>query len=403
MKSLVRHSVGKLLTRQLSPVYLIGAFAGAASTDISYSWRLRCSKNLKKPTENQKTNKMLTEGMLLGFGNPLLDITSAIEDNMLLEKYDLQPNAAIIAEEKHMALFEELANMENVIYSAGGACQNSMRIFQWIVGQPYCAHFFGAIGKDKFGEIIAKRAAADGVETHYQVKEESNTGTCAVVISGNNRSLVANLGAAALFTDDWLDTDENMCLLENAKFFYATGFFLAVNSESVLRVAQLSSQTNRIFVLNFSAVFVLQTHKKQLDEIIPYSDLIICNKEEALAYAAEHEWDTKNIFEVGRRLQSMPKENGRTRTVMITDATCPVLCFQENDRVLEYPVPKMDKKSVVDTNGCGDAFVGGFLSQLVQHMPLDYCIRTGIFASQRVLRIVGVQVNLLPKFNDSCI
>ncbi|EDV91191.1 adenosine kinase [Drosophila grimshawi] len=343
------------------------------------------------------------EGILIGFGNPLLDITTFVEDTVLLEKYDLEPNAAIIAEDKHLALFDELMNQENVQYSAGGACQNSMRIYQWILCKPFRAIFFGAVGRDKFGDTIGKRARSDGVETQYQVREEAPTGTCAVIISGQDRSLVANLGAAALFTEDWLDIEENACILERAKFFYATGFFMAVSSASVLRIARLSSETNRFFVLNFSAVFVLQTHKKNMDEILPYTDMIIGNKQEALAYAESHDWNTTDIFEVGRRLQSLPKANMRPRIVMITDAFCPVLCFQDNDKILEYPVPKVDQENIVDTNGCGDAFVGGFLSQIVQHMPIDYCIRTGIFASQQILRVVGVQVEQLPKFRDSCI
>ncbi|EDW59820.2 adenosine kinase [Drosophila virilis] len=360
----------------------------------------RCPRTIRRYS---KRKMELPEGILIGFGNPLLDITSIVEDTMLLEKYDLKPNAAIIAEEKHLPLFEELTNQENVHYSAGGACQNSMRVFQWIVGTPFRALFFGAVGRDKFGDTIAKRALFDGVQTHYQVKDEASTGTCAVIISGQNRSLVANLGAAALFSEDWLDIEENKCLFERAQYFYATGFIVAVNSPSVLRIAKLSSETNRCFVLNFSAVFVLQTHKQEIDAILPYTNMIIGNKQEAIAFADTHEWDTTDIFEIGRKLQSLPNENNRPRIVMITDAVCPVLCFQENDKVLEYPVPKVDKKIIVDTNGCGDAFVGGFLSQLVQHMPLDYCIRTGIFASQQVLRIVGIQIDKLPKFRESCI
>ncbi|XP_064556511.1 adenosine kinase [Drosophila montana] len=360
----------------------------------------RCPQSIKGYSKRKMD---LPEGILIGFGNPLLDITSIVEDTTLLEKYELKPNAAIIAEEKHMPLFEELTNQENVQYSAGGACQNSMRVFQWIVGKPFRALFFGAVGRDSFGDRIAKRALFDGVETHYQVKDEVSTGTCAVIISGQNRSLVASLGAAALFSEDWLDIEENQCLFERAQYFYATGFIVAVNAASVLRIAKLSSDSNRCFVLNFSAVFVLQSHKLELDHILPYTNMVIGNKQEALAYATSHDWDTTDIFEIGRKLQSLPNENNRPRIVMITDAVCPVLCFQENDKVLEYPVPKVDKKIIVDTNGCGDAFVGGFLSQLVQHMPLDYCIRTGIFASQQVLRIVGIQIDKLSKYRESCI
>ncbi|EDV41974.2 uncharacterized protein Dana_GF17233 [Drosophila ananassae] len=369
----------------------------------SLHWNLFVRTSRKRADCVETPNMELPEGIVMGFGNPLLDITYHIEDNALLEKYGLEANAAIIADEKHDALFEELMNMENVIYSAGGACQNTMRIFQWIVQTPYRAVFTGAVGKDKLGDRIAKRAKADGLCTLYQLKEELPTGSCAVLISGANRSLVANLGAASLFTDDWMEEEENVCAVERAQYFYFTGFFLAVCPSVVETVARMCSESNRLMILNFSAVFVLAMQRNALENIIQYVDIIICNKEEAIAYADAYDWKTKNIFEIGPRLQCMPKENIRPRIVLITDAVCPVLCFQENDRVLEYPVPKVVKGKVFDTNGCGDAFVGGFLAMFVQHMPLDYCIRAGIFASQQVLNIVGVQVEQLPKFSEKCI
>ncbi|XP_017145529.1 adenosine kinase [Drosophila miranda] len=401
----------QLLHRTLksAPLWRRATFISIQGFPANLTWYSRkrgCFRSaLEKRKSSSRTSKKmeLPEDILVGFGNPLLDITTVIEDNMLLEKYGLEANAAIIADEKHENLFEELDNMDNVQYSAGGACQNSLRVFQWIVGAPNRCAFFGAVGKDKFADRIVKRARADGVETHYQVKEELPTGTCAVIVSGQNRSLVANLGAAALFTEDYMDEEENCCVVDCASYFYVTGFFLAVSPDTVFRMAKLSSETNRTLILNLSAVFVLEMQKEQLDNIMPYVDIVIGNKEEILAFAETHLWNTNNIFEIGKQMQSLPKDNGRPRMVMVTDAVCPVLCFQENERILEYPVPKVDKKKVVDTNGCGDAFVGGFLSQLVQKMPLDYCIRTGIFASQQIIGVLGVTIDKLPKFTDNCI
>lgn len=39
----------------------------------------------------------------MGFGNPLLDISATVDDSFL-EKYDLKPDDAILAEEKHRPL-----------------------------------------------------------------------------------------------------------------------------------------------------------------------------------------------------------------------------------------------------------------------------------------------------------
>ena len=43
----------------------------------------------------------------------------------------------------------------------------------------------------------------------------------------------------------------------------------------------------------------------------------------------------------------------------------PLICVRGGE-LTEHPVPLVPKERLVDTNGAGDAFVGGFLAQLVQ-------------------------------------
>lgn len=68
-------------------------------------------------------------GTIVGFGNPLLDMTITGDEN-LLNKYDLKSNNAILAEEKHMPLYEELMKNDKIEYTAGGSAQNSLRVTQ---------------------------------------------------------------------------------------------------------------------------------------------------------------------------------------------------------------------------------------------------------------------------------
>jgi len=62
-------------------------------------------------------------------GNPLLDISATV-DYDFLKKYDLKPNNAILAEEKHKLLYEELINLYKADFIAGGSVQNTMRVTQ---------------------------------------------------------------------------------------------------------------------------------------------------------------------------------------------------------------------------------------------------------------------------------
>ena len=72
------------------------------------------------------------QGSILGLCNPLLDISAEVPIEFL-EKYGCTLNNAILAEEKHIALYEELVAAFPVQYIAGGATQNSIRVAQWML------------------------------------------------------------------------------------------------------------------------------------------------------------------------------------------------------------------------------------------------------------------------------
>ena len=86
-------------------------------------------------------------GSILCMGNPLLDI-SAVVDQKFLDKWDLKMNNAILAEEKHIPLYQEMIENFKVEYVAGGATQNSARVAQWMLQAPGAVTYMGSIGKD---------------------------------------------------------------------------------------------------------------------------------------------------------------------------------------------------------------------------------------------------------------
>ena len=63
--------------------------------------------------------------------------------------------------------------------------------------------------------------------------------------------------------------------------------------------------------------------------------------------------------------------------------------FGAGEQVREYPSIPLAKEKLVDTNGAGDAFVGGFLSQLVAGKELPECVRAGNYAAHTVIQQSG--------------
>lgn len=59
-------------------------------------------------------------------------------------------------------------------------------------------------------------------------------------------SLVANLSAANNFKTDHLEKPDNWKLVEAARVYYVSGFFLTVSPASILKVAKHAAEKNKV-------------------------------------------------------------------------------------------------------------------------------------------------------------
>ncbi|KAH7662681.1 Adenosine kinase protein [Dioscorea alata] len=335
---------------------------------------------------------MAYEGILLGMGNPLLDI-SAVVDEDFLNRYDIKLNNAILAEEKHVPMYEELATKYNVDYIAGGATQNTIRVAQWMLQIPGATSYMGSIGKDKFGEEMKKNSKAGGVNVHYYEDETAPTGTCAVCVVGGERSLIANLSAANCYKSEHLKRPENWALVEKAKYIYIAGFFLTVSPESIQLVAEHAAAHNKVFSMNLSAPFICEFFRDAQEKALPYVDYIFGNETEARTFSK-----TENVEEIAVKISALPKASGtHKRITVITQSSDPVV-VAEDGKVKLFPVILLPKEKLVDTNGAGDAFVGGFLSQLVQEKSIEECVRAGCYAANVIIQRSGCTYPEKPDF-----
>ena len=327
-------------------------------------------------------------------GNPLLDISAEV-DQSFLDKYDVKMDNAILAEEKHMPIYKELVDHHNPQYIAGGATQNSIRVAQWMMtanGKPNNSAYFGCVGDDDFGKTLEQCAQADGVKVHYMKDESTPTGVCAVLVGHHGeRSLVTNLLAANNFQPSHLETSESKAIYENASVYYCAGFFLTVSVESLVIVAEHANANNKIFCLNLSAPFIVDFFGDQVATALPYADYLFCNENEAQAYGKKMGYG-EDLKEVALKVAASEKKNtARPRTVVFTHGSKSTIVAY-NGTVLEYAVAPLSKDQLVDTNGAGDAFVGGFLASLLAGQELDQNVEAGHFAARFIIQQSGCQL-----------
>ncbi|KAJ5134602.1 hypothetical protein N7526_005967 [Penicillium atrosanguineum] len=314
---------------------------------------------------------------LLCLENPLLDI-QARGDAALLEKYGLKANDAILAEEQHMGLYEELMAKDAKLIP-GGAAQNTARGAQYLLPDNSVV-YIGCVGKDKYGDILKKTCEEAGVHTEYRVDESQPTGKCGVIITGHDRSMCTHLAAANEYKLEHLQQPHIWSLVEKAQFFYVGGFHLTVCVPAILALAEEAAAKNKFF-------------KDQLDSVLPYTDYTCCNETEARAYSASHEWGTEDVVEIAKKLAALPKKNTqRPRTVVVTQGLEPtIVAIGSSDKVevQQFPVHKLSEDAINDTNGAGDAFAGGFCAGLVQGKPLADSVDMGQWLASKSIQELG--------------
>ncbi|KAI8853965.1 Ribokinase-like protein [Chytridium lagenaria] len=266
---------------------------------------------------------------------PLLDISATV-DKEFLAKYNLKDNDAILAGEEHKPIYDELVSNYKVDY-------NTLRGAQWLLPAKSTV-YIGAVGKDATADKLAPVLCS----RHHP------TGKCGVLITGHHRSLVTDLQAANTYTIDHLKKPEIWALVENAKFFYVGGYFLTV------------------FMMNMSAPFIPQFFKSQLDALSSYWDVLFGNEAEALSYSESHSLNITDIKEIAFTSSPSPR-----RTLLVPPC------------VDEYEVHAVPEEDIVDTNGAGDAFCGGYLAAFVSGKSIKDCVLAGQYVAAVVIQRTG--------------
>lgn len=190
----------------------------------------------------------------------------------------------------------------------------------------------------------------------------------------------------------------NWALVESASIVYSAGFFITVCPDAIAAVSAHCAESGKIYAMNLSAPFISQVppFKATLMATMPAIDVLFGNETEARAFAESEGWGTDDIATIAAKIAAFPKTNGsRGRTVVITQGADPTVVAHEG-RVLTVPVTRLAPEKLVDTNGAGDAFVGGYLSQLVAGKgPLE-CCRAGNFAAHFIIQRSGVTLPAEP-------
>merc|ERR1712238_335171 len=162
--------------------------------------------------------------------------------------------------------------------------------------------------------------------------------------------------------------------------------------DSIIKVAEHAGNHGKHFAMNLSAPFLAQFFKDPMLKVMAHADIVFGNETEADEFANSNGYGVSinskvHRIETAKKIAALPLVSSgsapRSRLVVITQGADPVIVVQNDE------VAKLAADKIVDTNGAGDAFVGGFLAQLALGKSVKDCVKVGIWAATEIIQQSG--------------
>lgn len=251
------------------------------------------------------------------------------------------------------------------------------------------AAFIGCVGDDADGDLLRKAASDVGVQWFIPPIIGETTAVAAVVVEkeSRDRTIMILPGVAPSLCPAHLQTNEVTEALHSSKILYVTSFILRNLSPPrvavVDQMAKAAYESDAVFALNLSSVGLQAEIAMHILKLLPYTTLLFGNEKEweAFGESAGLNGGDGCLHAVASRLAS----GGYAVMTQGADAVVVVNAAHR----FEFPVAKIPKEEIVDTNGAGDSFVAGFLAGYAANSTLGVCVALGQKASGQTLRMRG--------------
>ena len=244
-------------------------------------------------------------------------------------------------------------------------------------------HYIGCIGDDEQGQTMAKCCKDNGVATHYRVDKETPTGVCAVGVHQKDRTLCTKLEAANNYNADHFAEENQQNVLKQCDIVYSSGFFLTVCPDAMVAASTHCKEQGKTYCLNLAAPFIMEVppFKAAMENVLPNTNIVFGNESEAAVFKTAFGLDCAD--DIPAIAAAIQKKFGNDM-VIITQGKDPTVVASASG-VDQYPVTAIEESKIVDTNGAGDAFVGGFLAGLALGKSVAECCKAGNISAGEII------------------
>nr|NQU89043.1 adenosine kinase [Bacteroidota bacterium] len=308
---------------------------------------------------------------VLGMGNALVDIMIRIEDESIINEFDLLKGGMKLVDAGFITKLMDSCSHLPLERAPGGSAANTIN---GLANLGVETGFIGKVADDGFGKFMHDDMLINRINPTL-LKGVAPTGIAvALVTPDSERTFAVNLGCAIELSPEDIVPE----MFQGYDYFHIEGY-LVQNHDLLRKSVILAKQSGAKISLDLASFDVVQENLEFLKEIITgYIDIVFANEDEARAFTglepefALHEIAKNSevsIVKIGKK-GSLIKHMGEAHTIGVIEANS------------------------IDTTGAGDLYAAGFLYGLSKKLAMKQCGEIGALMAGRVIEVLGAKMNI---------
>ncbi|HYW95202.1 MAG TPA: adenosine kinase [Bacteroidales bacterium] len=306
---------------------------------------------------------------ILGMGNALVDIMTQLNDDIILDKFNLPKGSmTLVDRELSNYIHIETAGLSKT-KASGGSAANTIHGLAHLGSD---VSFIGKIGRDDMGRFFKRDMEINNVKPILYSSITDTGRAVALVSQDSERTFATYLGAAVELSEEDITSD----IFTDYDVFYIEGYLIN-NLPLINKALRLAHGKGLKTCIDLASFNIVEQYKEALHaEIRDNVDIIFANEEEARAFTGLEPEDALDVL------------CGMCEIAIVKTGSKGSLIGRGQERIA---VPALRVNSI-DTTGAGDLYAAGFLYGLSRNQPLKTCGETGTILAANVIEVIGAKM-----------
>ena len=342
-------------------------------------------------TPIRKQNPKLINS-IIALGNPIVDFSAEIDESDI-QKYGLKKGEVAFVTNENKGFYSEIEQKLQVFSTIGGSALNILRAISWGLKNNNLEKkisMLGCVGNDILKNKIINTLQQCNIHTNLLEQIDMGTSRCAVGICNNkDRYFLSEILASKYLSSNFIQNHWNDIISHDALLI--EGYFIKENFELCSDICDAFINQGKYIILTLSDPLMIESYRENIIKIANKADMVVGSLNAAKKLVEENN-NHINIDLLFKKIYALL--NDKNRILIITAGNHGVFCSKYDqvtkteDHFQTFP-NQINIRDIVDFNGAGDAFLGGFISQQMQNKTFEECCHLGNKAAAVVIKNIG--------------